>query len=126
MQSVLKNEDALCQLQQRHDKELSAEIRAIICNRQFRADCEHVVTVCRPLMTIIPRLESNTATLADCYQQMIALAAVIEGTVAGLFDFRQHCLAAFCRRWTDLQDDVYMLAYFLHPGMDCIQACLIY
>ena len=56
---------------------LSADIRAIIANRQFWADCQHLVTVLHPLMAVIGILEAHSATLADCYQQLLTLAAAM-------------------------------------------------
>ena len=96
---------------------LSADIRAIIANRQFWADCQHLVTVLHPLMAVIGILEAHSATLADCYQQLLTLAAAIDSVVVSPSSFGGHCMAAFSRRWADLDDSIYTLAYFLHPGM---------
>jgi len=115
--SVLQNENALRRLATSHETELSANIRAIIANRQFWADCQHIVTVLHPLMSVIGSLESHSATLADCYQQLLKLAAAIDNLAVGPAEFAAHCMAAFCHRWADLDDNVYKLAYFLHPGM---------
>jgi GNAT superfamily N-acetyltransferase len=114
---VLQNEEALRLLAQKHETTLNADIRATVANRQFWADCEHIVTCLRPLMSIIGKLESQSATLADCYQQLVSLAAAIDSVGFGPAEFKSHCCAAFCRRWDEFNDDVYVLAYFLHPGM---------
>jgi hypothetical protein len=116
IQSVLRNEEALRQLCLKHESDLNAEIRVIVGNRQFWADCDHILTMLNPLMSIIGKLESHSATLADCYQQLIQLAASIENCVAGPTGFASHCMAAFCRRWADLDDPVYIVCYFIHPG----------
>jgi len=94
IRSVLQNENALRRLAHDHEAELSAHIHAIIASRQFWADCQHIVTILHPLMSVIGSLEAHSVTLAHCYQQLLNLAA-------------------FCR----LGDNTYKLAYFLHPGM---------
>jgi GNAT superfamily N-acetyltransferase len=114
---VLKNENALRQLAIKYDSEISTEIRAIIANCQFWADCQHIVTILHLLMAVICSLETNSATLADCHKELLTLAAAIDNVVVGPASFAGHCMAAFCRRWSDLDDEIYMLAYFLHPGM---------
>jgi len=117
IQSVLQNENALRRLANNHEAELSANIHAIIANCQFWADCQDLVTVLHPLISLIGSLESNSATLADCYLQLLNLAAAIHNLAIGPAEFAAHCMAAFCHHWADLDDNVYRLAYFLHPGM---------
>jgi len=117
IQSVLKNEEPLRQLAQKNKTELSTDIRAVVANRQFWANCEQLTAILRPLMSAVGTLESHSATLADCYEQLLHLAAAIEDAVTGPADFDAHCCAAFCRRWDNIGDHVYLLAYFLHPRM---------
>lgn len=54
-----------------------------MANRQFGADCQHLVTILHPLMAVIGILEAHSATLADCYQQLLTLAAAIDSVVVG-------------------------------------------
>jgi hypothetical protein len=75
---VLQIEEALCLLAQQHETTLNADIRATYANRQFWTDCEHIVTCLRALMSIIGKLESPSATLADCHQQLVSPAAAID------------------------------------------------
>ena len=68
-------------------------------------------------MAIIGTLESKSATLADCYHEVASLAAVIDGISTNASNFKDHCAAVFAKRWTDINDDIYLLAYQLHPGL---------
>jgi hypothetical protein len=123
IQSVLKNEEALRKLVQSTDVlspdvdlQVSAEIRSIAFNRQYWADCELLLKILSPLMTIVGKLEAKTATIADCYLQVLSLAAIITENTAGPQDFRSHCITKFTRRWNELDDVVHLLAYFLNPA----------
>ena len=68
-------------------------------------------------MAIIGTLESKSATLADCYHEVASLAAVIDGISTNASNFKDHCAPVFAKRWTDINDDIYLLAYQLHPGL---------
>ena len=99
------------------DCELNEEIKKIVANRQFWADCEYLLLILKPLMSVVGSLESKSATLADCYKEVINLAAATESMTGGPDIFRSHCLAAFGNRRSDINDDIYLLSYFLHPSM---------
>jgi hypothetical protein len=115
IQSVFRNEEALRKLTLSTDIDVSPEIRSIAVNRQFWADCELLLKIMSPLMKVVGQLESKTATIADCYLQLLSLAAIIRENVAGPEDFRLHCSRVMTRRWNDLNDEIHLLAYFLHP-----------
>lgn len=117
IKSILLNEDALLKVVKSAECDITADIRSIVLNRQYWADCETLFKVLSPLMTVIGQLESKNATIADCYHQLLSLAAVINENLSGPDDFRHHCSAMFARRWTDLNDEIHMLAFFLHPAM---------
>jgi len=69
IQSVPLNEQALHRLVHDHKAELSAVIITTITNRQYSADCQHIINMLHTLMSVIGSHETHTTTLADCYQQ---------------------------------------------------------
>jgi hypothetical protein len=61
-------------------------------------------------------LEHKSTTLADCFINLIIMAAAIkELSQSGIQGFREECQKAFDRRWNEFNFDYYLLAYFLHP-----------
>jgi len=118
IKSVLDNENALKLLMADPLAELPANISSTVANRQFWADAELLVKLLNPVMTIIGKLESKTAAIADCYRQLIVLGACIHvGSENGPASFHRHCLDVFAARWQQLNEKLYLLAYFLHPLM---------
>jgi len=76
----------------------------------------------RPFMAIIGTLQSKSTTLADCYHEVVSLAAVTDGISTNSSNFKDHCAAVFGKTWTDINGEWYVhiamiLAYQLLPGL---------
>jgi len=118
MLSVLRNEEALRNMLQVESSALSAEISSVITNRQYWADLEQLTHVMRPFMAIIGTLESKSATLADCYHEVVSLAAVIDGISTNSPIFKDHCAAVFGNSVG--QSSMMISTYWC---ISCTQAC---
>lgn len=73
-------------------------------------------TVLEPAKNAIKALESTTASLADCFVELVKMArAILEIPPLQNPEFKKTCIAIFNKRWKEFDTDIYMLAFFLHP-----------
>lgn len=87
-----------------------------ILNRgAFYDDLQFMATILRPIKESIIQLESRDSTLADCYIHLIKLAATIHRIPQEHITFRNYCIASINKRLLEFNEDIYHLAYFLHP-----------
>ncbi|CAG8755663.1 6897_t:CDS:2, partial [Gigaspora rosea] len=62
-------------------------------------------------------VESNHATLADCYINLIKIAAAIQNLFSNEYKgFRNYCITKFDNQFEEFNDPIYHLTYFLHPA----------
>ncbi|RIB04622.1 hypothetical protein C2G38_2148936 [Gigaspora rosea] len=82
----------------------------------FYDDLYFMTTVLRPIKESIVQLESRDSTLADCFIYLIKLASTIYQMPQDQHViFRRHCVNSINRRLLEFNNDIYYLAYFLHP-----------
>jgi hypothetical protein len=67
-----------------------------------------------PIKTAIIILESDKATLADVFIQLIKLAYRLKHLKMN--NFKKYAIEVFNKRWETFEIEIYLLAYFLHPG----------
>ncbi|PKC64103.1 hypothetical protein RhiirA1_396321 [Rhizophagus irregularis] len=60
-------------------------------------------------------LESRTSMLADCYVHLLSLASAIYRMSNQNIQFKNHCIIKFNERFHEFSDDLFLLAFFLHP-----------
>ena len=83
----------------------------------FFSDLKILVKILSPIRTAIMNLEAQSTTLADCFIQFVGLAAAIKKIPnLRINEFKNYCKQVFNKRWNDFNTDIYLLAYFLHPG----------
>jgi hypothetical protein len=71
----------------------------------------------KPIKTAITLLESANTNLSDCFIQLILLANAIKKLSSQVItEFQQHCIEIFNKRWASFDPNIYILAFFLHPG----------
>ena len=58
---------------------------------------------------------SDNSNLADCYIHLISLASAIYHMSNQNSQFKNHCIEKFNKRWEEFSDNLYLLAFFLHP-----------
>jgi hypothetical protein len=70
--------------------------------------------VWQPIKEIIHMLESNDATLADCFIYLIKLAVSID-RLPEVNNFKLPAIHVFNRRYEEFLHPLYILAYYIHP-----------
>lgn len=75
------------------------------------------MSVLQSLRNAILCLEGTNVNLADCFIQLVKLAANINNipNERGMVDFKNHCIKAINNRWLSFDIQPYLLAYYLHP-----------
>jgi hypothetical protein len=92
-------------------------VNQILKQPYFFSDLKILVKVLYPIRAAIMNLEAQSTTLADCFIQFVSLAATIKKLSSfRINEFKNYCIHVFNKRWNDFNVDVYLLAYFLHPG----------
>ena len=76
--------------------------------------CREIRSIWAPIKECINILESNTATLADCFMQMIRLAIAIY-RLPSSNPFKASAITIYNQRYIEFQHPAYLLCYFLHP-----------
>jgi hypothetical protein len=72
-----------------------------------------------PLKKSIATLELQTCTLADCYLGLARLGAAIKKLPKNNHQkFQQNCIAIFNQRFSEFDDDAYLLCFFLYSGIN--------
>ncbi|PKK56205.1 hypothetical protein RhiirC2_800528 [Rhizophagus irregularis] len=112
--SVLRCEEALKNIANNNPDYLKQNIKEII-TRRFFMNAEELQLILKPIKEAIKYLEMKNATLANCFLQLIKLFYSIKNLSETHTTFRQQCIKAFNKRWTQFDFRLYMLAYLLHP-----------
>jgi hypothetical protein len=73
-----------------------------------------VARIMEPIKDCILKLEARMATLADCYIQMLKLAAAIN-RLSSSNTLRSAIIDIYNRRYQEFDHEAYLLSYYLHP-----------
>ncbi|CAJ0754641.1 21882_t:CDS:10 [Entrophospora sp. SA101] len=90
------------------------EVLFLLQNEDFLTKCCHIHSVWGPIKECINILESNTATLADCFIYMIKLAVAIF-KLPDSNQFKTSAIHIFNNRYIEFQHPAYLLCYYIHP-----------
>ena len=71
-------------------------------------------SVWQPIKEIIHMLESNDATLADCFIYLIKLTILID-RLPEVNNFKLPAIHVFNQRYEEFLHPLYILAYYIHP-----------
>lgn len=101
-----------------HADVLSTAVLSVLRSYAFFDKCRLLAFTLHPLKKSIATLESQTCTLADCYLGLARLGAAIKNLPKNNHQaFRYDCIAIFNRRFSEFDDDIYLLYFFLYPGI---------
>lgn len=92
----------------------SADVNDLLKDEEFFSLCRHVRSIWAPIKECINILESNTATLANCFIYMIKLAVAIY-QLPNSNPFKISVIHIFNNRYLEFQHPAYLLCYFVHP-----------
>ncbi|CAG8762705.1 12216_t:CDS:2, partial [Gigaspora rosea] len=93
------------------------QINNIINRYTFFNNLKILNFVLLPLKKSILLLESNCATLGDCYLSLAKSAAAIKKLpIYQQAEFRRYCFNIINKRFKEFDDDLYLLGYFLTPN----------
>jgi hypothetical protein len=83
---------------------------------EFYQHCKVVADILKPIRDAILEVEGRNSNLADCFMTMIKIAVAINNlSINHNISFRNQLFELFNRRYEQFDDDLYLLAYFLHP-----------
>jgi hypothetical protein len=100
----------------------------LIQDEEFFTTCRQIRSIWAPIKECINILEAKTATLADCFVQMIKLAVAIF-KLPSSNSYKTEAIQIFNSRYLEFQHPAYLLCYCLHPyyrGIVFIFLLLIY
>ncbi|CAG8704395.1 9787_t:CDS:2, partial [Cetraspora pellucida] len=80
----------------------------------FYTSCKRIASVFEPIKQVINLLESNTASLADCFLGIVQIAAMLK-KISTSNNFHTLAILAFNFCYQQFDISPYLLAYFLHP-----------
>ncbi|CAG8744852.1 14165_t:CDS:2, partial [Funneliformis mosseae] len=89
------------------------KVRNLLENKEFFTTCWHIRSIWAPIKKYINILESNTATLADCFIHMIKLAIAIY-QLPNLNPFKIPAIHVFNVCYIEFQHPAYLLCYFIY------------
>ncbi|CAG8672542.1 15247_t:CDS:2 [Cetraspora pellucida] len=85
--------------------------------RAFFDDLNALAFVLYPIKIAISTLESRDCSLANCFIGLVYLRVAIRRLPENDYhNFRQQAIAIYNRRFTEFDDDAYILCFFLHSG----------
>ncbi|GES77786.1 ribonuclease H-like domain-containing protein [Rhizophagus clarus] len=118
LDSISRLEICLKEIVNKNPNVIASEAVKTIINRKrgFFNDVCDLANIMKPIKEAILNLESNKATLADCYFFLAYLGQSInkipeDDHVA----FRQHAIKTFNERFKLYNFDEYLLTYYIHP-----------
>ena len=76
--------------------------------------CRQIHSIWSPIKECINILEAKSATLADCFIQMIKLAVAIF-KLPSSNSYKNAAIQIFNNRYLEFQHPAYLLCYCLHP-----------
>lgn len=92
----------------------NTEVSYLILDEEFFTNCRQIRSVWAPIKECINILEAKSASLADCFIQMIKLAVAIFRLPSSNL-YKSAAIQIFNRRYLEFQHPVYLLCYCLHP-----------
>ncbi|PKB96689.1 hypothetical protein RhiirA5_385174 [Rhizophagus irregularis] len=92
----------------------NSHVSLLIQDEEFFVNCHHIRSIWAPIKECINILKSKSATLADCFMQMIKLAIAIF-RLPSSNPYKVSAIQIFNRRYLEFQHPAYLLCYFLHP-----------
>ena len=98
-----------------HEREISNEaVKTILKKRGFFDDIRILSDILELIKKAIPMLEGSNVTLADCYVQMLKLAAMINRIPSSNI-LKTTIIRIYNRRYKEFDHEAYLLSYYLHP-----------
>ncbi|POG58643.1 hypothetical protein GLOIN_2v1820937 [Rhizophagus irregularis DAOM 181602=DAOM 197198] len=98
-----------------HGNDIKNRVKDILCDRNFYENCRIITSILHPLKVTVGCLESRTSSLADCYIHLLSLASAVYRMPNQNIEFKNHCVIKFNERYDEFSDDLFLLAFFLHP-----------
>lgn len=92
----------------------NTEVSYLILDEEFFTTCRQIRSVWAPIKECINILEARSASLADCFIQMIKLAVAIFRLPSSNL-YKSAAIQIFNRRYLEFQHPAYLLCYCLHP-----------
>ena len=92
----------------------SSQVKERIKNDGFYSMCQMVSRIMEPIKDCILKLEARTATLANCYVQMLKLAAMINRIPSSNI-LKTTIIRIYNRRYKEFDHEAYLLSYYVHP-----------
>ncbi|GBC23318.2 ribonuclease H-like domain-containing protein [Rhizophagus irregularis DAOM 181602=DAOM 197198] len=92
----------------------NSNVYLLIQDEEFFTNCHHIRSIWAPIKECINILEAKSASLADCFVQMIKLAIAIF-RLPSSNPFKASAIQIFNHRYLEFQHPAYLLCYFLHP-----------
>ena len=84
-------------------------------SEEFFTSCYQIRLIWAPIKECINILEARSASLADCFIQMIKLAVSIF-QLPSSNPYKTNAIQIFNRRYLEFQHPAYLLCYYLHPN----------
>ncbi|CAB4411425.1 unnamed protein product [Rhizophagus irregularis] len=115
--SVWRLKDALQHVLENHKHEISNQAIKTILKKQGFFDDIHVISdILKPIKEAILMLERTYITLADCYLYLLRIATFFKQMPMNDYrSLKNSCIKAFNKRYKEFDEDIYLLAFFLHP-----------
>ncbi|CAB5183870.1 unnamed protein product [Rhizophagus irregularis] len=113
--SIVRLELAFARVLSEHENDIKNQVKDILHNRNFYENCRIIASILHPLKVTVGCLESRTSTLANCYVHLLLLAGAIYRMSNQNIQFKNHCIIKFNERFHEFSDDLFLLAFFLHP-----------
>jgi hypothetical protein len=92
----------------------STQVRNQLKNNEFFSMSQTVSRIIEPIKDCILKLEARTATLADCYIQMLKLAATINHLPSSN-TLKSAIIGIYNYRYQEFDHEAYLLSNYLHP-----------
>ena len=92
----------------------NSDVYNLMQNEEFFTACHQIRSVWAPIKECINILEAKSASLADCFIQMIKLAVAIFRLPSSNL-YKPAAIQVFNRRYLEFQHPAYLLCYCLHP-----------
>ncbi|CAB4487825.1 unnamed protein product [Rhizophagus irregularis] len=113
--SIVRLELAFARVLSEHENDIKNQVKDILHDRNFYENCRIIASILHPLKVTVRCLESRTSTLANCYVHLLLLAGAIYRMSNQNIQFKNHCIIKFNERFHEFSDDLFLLAFFLHP-----------
>ncbi|CAB5367331.1 unnamed protein product [Rhizophagus irregularis] len=98
-----------------YGNDIKNQVKDILCDQNFYENCRIITSILHPLKVTVGCLESRTSSLADCYIHLLSLASAVYHMPNQNIEFKNHCVIKFNERYDEFSDDLFLLAFFLHP-----------